>query len=534
MTDIARHKRNVRKMIDAGAPEADIDAYLASEGVTADMLRGQSERPADIPEYGSPEYQQRRQQLQSELQQREAAADQAQGRVDGLNRVLNVALPAMNFTDGLLLSAPRRVAFGAADDERRTPLNRAEAERPITTTGAKIAGTVAGVGKLAKAGGTAMRFVDDAARGLPKLAQTTGALAVDGAVLGGVEAAIDGRDVRKATQEGGAMGAAANVVTRGAGSAFRPLLERAKKGVTTRQLQGLRDTAYRRVDQIGATYSEDAARSLKTSLVDDLTIPSVGLNKTDHPATHRMLKLLSKEQGEIGFQKLEQYRKRAARIAAKSNNSEDAYAASIMRDNIDEFVSRIDPTPQAGVSAAEVKQVIDDARGLHRRYRGALSVEEAADKAGRRAASTGRGGNLDNATRQNIRQIMDNPKRIAFFTPEERAAMERVVRDSAGQKVARMVGMAAPRGIVSSGIGGAIGGSVGGPVGAGAVWAAGETGQRLNERMTQKAVEDLLYLIRNGEAATREATRASRIVGNEAVQESVARAAIGTSLATQP
>lgn len=37
--DIERVKRNVKKMLDQSAPEADIDAYLSQEGVTPEMLR---------------------------------------------------------------------------------------------------------------------------------------------------------------------------------------------------------------------------------------------------------------------------------------------------------------------------------------------------------------------------------------------------------------------------------------------------------------------------------------------------------------
>ncbi len=40
-TDIARVKRNVAKLIDQGAPETDIDAYIAGEGVTLAQLRGE-------------------------------------------------------------------------------------------------------------------------------------------------------------------------------------------------------------------------------------------------------------------------------------------------------------------------------------------------------------------------------------------------------------------------------------------------------------------------------------------------------------
>src|SRR3990167_5791271 len=42
MADIARIKRNISKMIDQDAPEADIDAYIAEEGITLDMLKGQA------------------------------------------------------------------------------------------------------------------------------------------------------------------------------------------------------------------------------------------------------------------------------------------------------------------------------------------------------------------------------------------------------------------------------------------------------------------------------------------------------------
>lgn len=39
MADIDRIKRNIGKMIDQGAPETDIDAYVSSEGMTAEQLR---------------------------------------------------------------------------------------------------------------------------------------------------------------------------------------------------------------------------------------------------------------------------------------------------------------------------------------------------------------------------------------------------------------------------------------------------------------------------------------------------------------
>lgn len=51
MADIAKVKRNIKKMIDQGAPESDIDAYVASEGTTPEELQATSgERQwSDVP-----------------------------------------------------------------------------------------------------------------------------------------------------------------------------------------------------------------------------------------------------------------------------------------------------------------------------------------------------------------------------------------------------------------------------------------------------------------------------------------------------
>lgn len=50
MADIAKVKRNIQKMIDLGAPEADIDVYVSEEGLTAEALRAAPKPVALTPE----------------------------------------------------------------------------------------------------------------------------------------------------------------------------------------------------------------------------------------------------------------------------------------------------------------------------------------------------------------------------------------------------------------------------------------------------------------------------------------------------
>ena len=42
MADINRIKNNIRSMVDQGAPESDIDGYIASEGVSLEELQAPS------------------------------------------------------------------------------------------------------------------------------------------------------------------------------------------------------------------------------------------------------------------------------------------------------------------------------------------------------------------------------------------------------------------------------------------------------------------------------------------------------------
>lgn len=55
MADIAKVKRNIQRMIDQGAPEQDIDAYVASEGVTVEDLQKSAPPKATAPQQPAPQ-----------------------------------------------------------------------------------------------------------------------------------------------------------------------------------------------------------------------------------------------------------------------------------------------------------------------------------------------------------------------------------------------------------------------------------------------------------------------------------------------
>jgi len=111
---------------------------------------------------------------------------------------------------------------------------------------------------------------------------------------------------------------------------------------------------------------------------------------------------------------------------------------------------------------------------------------------------------VDNATRQNVRRLVENPRGMSEKEKELAAV---VVRGGGkGQQLMRLVGKAAPTGIVSGGVGSSMGAAAGsffgGPVGAAigsvAVPAVGQAAKKLADRATMRNVEKLSQVIRSG------------------------------------
>lgn len=163
----------------------------------------------------------------------------------------------------------------------------------------------------------------------------------------------------------------------------------------------------------------------------------------------------------------------------------DQRLAGIMRDEITGYLDGLN-MPSA--------QLLREGRDANRRYRAAETVQGATSKAQRRAASTGSGGNEINATRQNLRGLIDNPRKSRSFSAPELAAMEGVVTGTSGGNVARRLSRMAPTsGGLSSMIG--MGGVLAAPPVAIPMIAATEAAKYMGERGTRSSVDALMQMI---------------------------------------
>lgn len=277
----------------------------------------------------------------------------------------------------------------------------------------------------------------------------------------------------------------------------------ASKGTmpTVEGLRNAKNTAYQRVDDIGATYTPDAMFELRRGILDEMRAAKI--NPRRHPKAWSMLEDIVKGRMTSGaptLTELDQLRQTINRDLTNSSDEAERFFGQKMIDNIDEFINSAGDAQMTAGKAGDAAATIKEARNANKRYRNFERVDTALTKAEHRAGSTGTGGNIDNASRQNIRAILDDPRRRRFYSQEELAQMEKIVMGTGKQNRLRQIGRLSPSG---NGLqqAMAIGATAYNP--AMAVFPGiGMAAKALADRSTRKSINDLLRMIATGKSAS--------------------------------
>jgi hypothetical protein len=493
MTDIPKIKRNIGKMIDQGAPETDIDAYIEAEGVTLDMLKAQpavsagseaatrssvAPTPRQVPQTGlNALYQSLVHGKKLTKPAGEASDLIAQGMTFGL---ADEALAGVR--------APLEMLTGRADTlgqgynqalgQSRENVSAYRERNPVTATGAEVLGGLMTGGTLARGGATLM----NTAR--PTVGNMIARGAGEGALYGGAygfgtgEGGIENRAIGAAG--GGALGALTGGVM--GGIAGKMAKSAAGKAVpTTAQIKKV----------AGDTIEAAKASGVKIpqadfdSAVDDIAkaLKGEGFHKALHPRITAPLDELTAAKGTSPTLGDVHILRRIAQNAAMSKEADEARLGHVVIDKIDDL---IESTLQG--------QQLKEGLSLWHRFRKADMIEKAVESAQLRTAATGSGGNVDNAIRQNIKQILE--KRSRGFTDAEKALLRKVVEGGPVQNLFRLVGKLSPQGsglMAALGVGGAMANPA-----IGAASLAGLAAKPLADRMTMGNVNALSNMIRMG------------------------------------
>ncbi len=296
---------------------------------------------------------------------------------------------------------------------------------------------------------------------------------------------------------GGALRAGANAIGNRAAAKAIPSID---------DLRSTSQAGYGAAEAAGVIVRPEGMRKVAIETVDDLA----GFGY--HPQLQPRIGTILKEMERLGntnttYKGLDTLRKMVGQVAASPEPAERAMAVRIIQ-RLDDYTGNLSPddviTGNAGQAATGIRQ----GRENWARMRRAEMVDTAKVKAERRAASTGTGGNLQNALKQNVRGILDSPKRSRGMTSAELAMADNVVGGTKAENALRLVGKLSP---TTGGLSAMMN------VGAAAVnpalaipGAVGLGAKMVADRITKRNVERLSQMIRSGGKTGKELANLAR------------------------
>ena len=222
--------------------------------------------------------------------------------------------------------------------------------------------------------------------------------------------------------------------------------------------------------EMGVDYSAPAVAKMATGIRAELE--KDGILAELAPKTFQILAKLENppEGGVAPLVGLEAARRAFGNAAKDFSNPTEQLAAKRIMERLDEFVTARDPSTVVAGPATAAANVIEEARANYAAGKRSDRITGATEKAEGRAKATGSGANIDNAIRQRIETLLQNPKQAAGFTSEERRLLKLVSNGSATRNAVRRLGNMLGGGgglgaVVAGGAGGIAGGAMGGPAG---------------------------------------------------------------------
>ncbi len=273
------------------------------------------------------------------------------------------------------------------------------------------------------------------------------------------------------------------------------------KAPTLDELRAQKNAAYGAVEASGVRYGAKEVDDLVGRIEKDVTSNNISASR--HPKAQSMLDDIKALRGkDLSLTELDQLRQVIRRDVANSKDDAERFFGQRMIAELDDF---IDNTGNGG-------PIVKTARDLNTRVRKIEAVNDAVESARLRAGSTGSGGNANNATRQNLRRVMEQTRNL---TPAERAAMEDVVVGSKGQNLLRQVGKLSPEGnglMTAFHLGALV--PTGGLSGVAAV--GGAISKLAADAMTKQKVANLVDLMaRGGQAAVQAEQELARVAATD-------------------
>lgn len=200
----------------------------------------------------------------------------------------------------------------------------------------------------------------------------------------------------------------------------------APQAATLDEIKAAKDAAYEAVDQSGYRVPQTAVQSLADDMgakIRDLGGPKAAAMLPSSDVMHARLEALAAQPDGVPLSQLDKFRSDLYGTLVKPGGP-DSVIGGATRQAIDDLIN--------GLDAPDIAQ----ARDLNSRYMKMQTVEDKMTSAGLRD------GNFNKIARDKLRPLIDpdSSQQIGNLTPDEQAAILRVVKGTAGQKIARGTG----------------------------------------------------------------------------------------------
>jgi hypothetical protein len=272
------------------------------------------------------------------------------------------------------------------------------------------------------------------------------------------------------------------------------------KAPTTAQLRSSADAAYADSRAQGVIVSQPAMSNVVGEI--ESAARKEYLSPVRHPKSSDALQQLKDEvaAGPMSLDHIDALRQKVLGDVAKSSDAGERRIARLMLRRLDEQIEALTPADVLSGDPQKAVAALREGQANWAKMRKAQTIEDAADKATRRAAKGGSGGNINNALKQEIDAILNNRAKLRGFTKEEQALMRKIVgKDGISvDNMMRLVGKLSPSGNgLSMWLNLAAAAQTGGA--SLPLTAVGIAAKTTADRATKRAVEQLLEAVQSGQ-----------------------------------
>ena len=440
--------------------------------------------------------------------------------------IANIMGDAATFGYGDKAAAAGRSMFTDKSYDEELAAMRASTDASRARAGsaglaADVVGSLAIPGAAASRGATmAGRLGTGAMTGAKGVGARAALFGAEGAGYGALSAAGHDQDIR----QGAAFGAAGGALGSTAGDAVSSVVSKVRNPFKTKtatpDLSSLRQSAkdaYDTAEKAGVIIKPTGLQQLATDVKTDLA--DFGFHPDLQPRIAVVLKEMDRlGQGNTTLKGVDVLRRIADGARKSMDPSEKALGNKIIG-KIDDFVENLKPADVMAGDPLKGAGALKKARSLWSRVSKNERLIEAVSSAERRASSTGSGGNVENATRQNVRKLLEKGR---GFTADEKAAMEEIIKGTPGQNILRLAGKLSPSGnglMAALGVGGAMANPM-----IGAASLGGMGAKFLADQWVSRGVKALDELIRSvGNAAALKAAKGTFAQLTQAQRSVIAR-----------